>query len=82
MYDHPQLQHRGFYEEVDHPVVGRQRTPTPPFNFASVDRWVRNHAPLLGQDNHTILVDELGLSEADYAALEAAGVIGQRPKGT
>ena len=28
MIEHPQLQARGFYEEIDHPVVGRQATPT------------------------------------------------------
>jgi crotonobetainyl-CoA:carnitine CoA-transferase CaiB-like acyl-CoA transferase len=81
MYDHPQLRARGFYEEVDHPVVGRHWLPTMPFRFASVDRWVRTPAPLLGQHNHEILVGGLGVSDGDYVTLEADGVIGQRPKG-
>jgi crotonobetainyl-CoA:carnitine CoA-transferase CaiB-like acyl-CoA transferase len=81
MYDHPQLQARRFYEAIDHPVVGRLATPTLPFRFASVDRWLHTPAPTLGQHNHEILVGELGVDEATYAALEAAQVIGTRPKG-
>jgi len=81
MLDHPQLRARGFYETIDHPVVGRLDTPTMPFRFASLDRWLRTPAPLLGAHNHEILVGELGIDEADYAALEAANVIGQRPIG-
>jgi crotonobetainyl-CoA:carnitine CoA-transferase CaiB-like acyl-CoA transferase len=81
MYDHPQLHARRFYEEIDHPVVGTMATPTWPFRFASVDRWLRTAAPTLGQHNHEILVGELGIDEDAYAALEAAQVIGTRPKG-
>jgi crotonobetainyl-CoA:carnitine CoA-transferase CaiB-like acyl-CoA transferase len=81
MFDHPQHNARGFYEEIDHPAVGRQRTPTLPFRFASIDRWLRTCAPLLGEHNHEILVDDLGLDEAEYTALEAKGIIGDRPKG-
>jgi crotonobetainyl-CoA:carnitine CoA-transferase CaiB-like acyl-CoA transferase len=81
MYDHPQLQARGFYEEIDHPVVGTMPTPTLPFRFASVERWLRTPAPTLGQHNREILVDDLGVDEATYEQLRAADVIGDRPKG-
>jgi crotonobetainyl-CoA:carnitine CoA-transferase CaiB-like acyl-CoA transferase len=81
MYDHPQLVARAFYEEIDHPVVGTLPTPTLPFRFASVDRWLRAPAPTMGQHNHEILVDDLGLDEAAYQALIDASVIGDRPLG-
>jgi crotonobetainyl-CoA:carnitine CoA-transferase CaiB-like acyl-CoA transferase len=81
LYDHPQLQARGFWEDIDHPIVGSMPTPTLPFRFASVDRWLRTPAPTLGQHNHEILVDELGVDEATYADLEAKQVIGTRPLG-
>ena len=81
MYDHPQLRARRFYEEVDHPVVGTMSTPTWPFRFASVDRWLRTPAPTLGQHNHEILVDELGIDEDTYRDLEAAQIIGTQPRG-
>jgi crotonobetainyl-CoA:carnitine CoA-transferase CaiB-like acyl-CoA transferase len=81
MYEHPQLRARGFYEEIDHPIVGPMPTPTLPFRFASVDRWLRMPAPTLGQHNHEILVDDLDVDEATYAALVDARVIGDRPQG-
>ena len=82
MYEHPQLQARGFHETIDHPVVGRAwRRPTWPFRFASVDRWLRMPAPTLGQHNHEILVDDLGVDEAAYTALVDAQIIGDRPLG-
>jgi crotonobetainyl-CoA:carnitine CoA-transferase CaiB-like acyl-CoA transferase len=81
MYEHPQLRARGYYETVEHPVVGAMATPTWPFRFASVDRWVRTPAPTLGEHNHDILVDDLGVDEADYEALRESNVIGDRPLG-
>ena len=75
---HPQLEHRGFHEEVVHPVVGTRRTPTMPFRFASVDRWIRRPAPLLGEHNAEIL-ESLGVSPGELADLEANGIIGTRP---
>jgi crotonobetainyl-CoA:carnitine CoA-transferase CaiB-like acyl-CoA transferase len=81
MLDHPQFRARGFYEEIDHPVVGKRLTPTLPFRFASVDRWLRAPAPVLGQHNRDILIGDLGLDEAYYDDLVAAGIIGDRPRG-
>ena len=81
VYDHPQFRARGFYESIDHPVVGELATPTWPFRFGSVDRWIRTPAPTLGQHTYELLVEELGLDESEYAALEAAQIIGTRPRG-
>jgi crotonobetainyl-CoA:carnitine CoA-transferase CaiB-like acyl-CoA transferase len=81
MYDHPQHRARNFYEDIEHPVVGVRSTPTPPFRFASVPRWLRTPAPTLGEHNHDILVGDLGISEEQYAALEEGAVIGERPVG-
>ncbi len=78
MLEHPQLQHRGFHEPVDHPVVGRRLVPTQPFRFASTDHWIRRRAPLLGEHNVEIL-EALGVDADERAALEAAGVIGNLP---
>jgi crotonobetainyl-CoA:carnitine CoA-transferase CaiB-like acyl-CoA transferase len=81
MYDHPQLQARGYYETIEHPVVGRLPTPTWPFRFRSVERWLRTPAPTLGEHNHEILVDDLGVDEATYDDLVARQIIGDRPLG-
>ena len=72
----PQLDARGFWEDVEHPVTGINRHGGYPVRFsAGPDRLHRRHAPLLGQDNRTILAG-LGLSDTELGQLEAEGVIG------
>jgi crotonobetainyl-CoA:carnitine CoA-transferase CaiB-like acyl-CoA transferase len=43
--------------------------------FADTPGAVRHAGRALGADNRSIFIDELGLSEADFAALQADGVI-------
>jgi crotonobetainyl-CoA:carnitine CoA-transferase CaiB-like acyl-CoA transferase len=76
-----QLVHRGFFEEFDHPVVGRHAMPLLPFRYASVEKWLRTPAPTLGQHNREILKDLCGLDDAEIDALESDGVIGDQPEG-
>jgi len=78
--EHPQFVARGYYEELDHPIIGVQAHPSLPFRYASVDRWLRTASPMLGQHNHEILTD-LGLSAEEIAALEADDQIGTIPLG-
>jgi crotonobetainyl-CoA:carnitine CoA-transferase CaiB-like acyl-CoA transferase len=77
----PQLAARGFFEAVEHPEVGTHATPTVPFRYASVSRWIRRAAPTLGQHSREVLTELLGLSAAELDRLEAARVIGERPEG-
>ena len=77
---HPQLVARGFLEEVEHPIVGRQATMGAPFRFESVDRWLHCAAPVLGQHNAEIL-RELGHTEVEIAELVAERIIGDWPEG-
>jgi crotonobetainyl-CoA:carnitine CoA-transferase CaiB-like acyl-CoA transferase len=77
----PQLQFRGFFEDVGHPVNDRVAHSTVPVRFsAGPDRFHLQPAPLLGQHNHELLA-EMGLSELEIAELEAEGVIGRAPGG-
>jgi crotonobetainyl-CoA:carnitine CoA-transferase CaiB-like acyl-CoA transferase len=78
----PQLQFRGFFEDVGHPVNESVPHSTVPVRFsAGPDRFHRNPAPLLGEHNHELLA-ELGLSDDEIAELEADGVIGRAPGST
>lgn len=80
MRTHPQLTARGFYEEIDHPVVGTAPTATLPYRYASVDRWLCTAAPTLGQHNREVL-SALGCTAEEIDLLEADGIIGERPEG-
>ncbi|MCP5040559.1 MAG: CoA transferase, partial [bacterium] len=77
---HPQFIARGFFDEVEHTVVGRQATMGPPFRYASVSHWLKHAAPTLGQHNREIL-RELGYDEEKIEGLEAREVIGDWPQG-
>jgi len=78
MYDVDQLDARGFYEELEHPLSGRQRYPGWPFRITPGP--LRHHvspSPTLGQHNDEVL-GALGLSEDEIAKLRQDQVIGDR----
>jgi crotonobetainyl-CoA:carnitine CoA-transferase CaiB-like acyl-CoA transferase len=79
--DHEQMGARGYYEAVEHPVVGTQPTPGLPFRYASVERWIRRPAPTIGQHNVEVLGGWLGHDPDELAALTEQGVIGTWPAG-
>lgn len=74
-----QLAHRNFFEEVDHPLSGRVKLSTVPMRFSGAPGpFHASPAPTLGQHNHEVLAG-LGLTPAEIAELEAAGIIGSAP---
>ncbi len=77
-----QLQARGFFEVLEHPVLGPARYATLPMRFSS-DPGPRHRrpAPALGEHNDALLA-ELGFSPEQIARLEADQVIGRVPGGT
>jgi crotonobetainyl-CoA:carnitine CoA-transferase CaiB-like acyl-CoA transferase len=76
-----QMNARGFWEPVDHPLVGELRYPGWPMRLTpGPARWYRTAAPLLGQHNDEVLA-ELGVTAAERDALRADGVIGDRLPG-
>lgn len=44
-----QLQHRGFFTELEHPVQGRALYPTVPYKLSATPARIERPAPLLGQ---------------------------------
>lgn len=80
--DHPQLTAWGYFEPVEHAILGRHRVPTIPFRYGRVERWVRTPAPRLGQHNVEILRGDLHLTDAEIERLRADGVIGAEPLGS
>lgn len=75
----PQLVHRGFFEQVSHPLNGTASHSTLPVTLANGPRaFHRARAPLLGEHNQDLLI-ELGLTGEQITALAEAGVIGTRP---
>jgi crotonobetainyl-CoA:carnitine CoA-transferase CaiB-like acyl-CoA transferase len=76
MYDIPQLDARGYYEDIEHPVTGTHRYPGWPFRMTpGPSRHHRTAPPTLGQHNEDVL-RTLGLTDDELADLRARRVIG------
>jgi len=76
----PQLEHRRFFQIMQHPVTGATRYPGLPLAFSALGRELhRSPPPTLGQHNDEILGGELGLSAEELADLRARKIIGERP---
>jgi crotonobetainyl-CoA:carnitine CoA-transferase CaiB-like acyl-CoA transferase len=75
----PQLIHRGFFEEVGHPVNPAAPHSTLPVSLSDgPESFHRTPAPLLGEHNHQLL-REIGLSDEEIATLADDDVIGTAP---
>ncbi len=74
LLDNEQLNARGGVVTIDHPVVGPRRQMALPWHMDSLGVQYRR-APLLGEHTHDVLTELLGVSETDYARLEADGVL-------
>lgn len=71
----PQLKHRGFYPEADHPELGRHRFEGVPAQM-SRSRWsIRQGGPCLGADNDYVYKQLLGMSDEEVIELMAEAVI-------
>jgi crotonobetainyl-CoA:carnitine CoA-transferase CaiB-like acyl-CoA transferase len=75
-----QLVKRGYWQWMERAVVGRQPNPSAPFRGNNGAAVLKSPAPTLGEHNHEVLVDELGISEQEFNRLMQGGVIGNRPR--
>lgn len=75
----PQLEARGFRQEIEHPITGRSQYVGLPMRLRSEtsDHFARR-PPLLGEHTREVL-QELGLADSELDELERAAVIGTRP---
>ena len=71
----PHLNAREFFQDVDHPVIGRIKVPFRLWSMPDAPAVYRRPAPLLGQHNTEVFGDLLGLDAERMAALAARGVI-------
>ncbi|SFR89849.1 CaiB/BaiF CoA-transferase family protein [Sphingomonas jatrophae] len=76
---HPQLVARGFFNRMDHAVVGPIGFPNLPFRIDGAYPPLTRPAPLLGEHNEAVLRARSGLDDAALAALAKDRIIGTRP---
>lgn len=58
----PQLRARGFYTEMEHPLLGRRKIQGIPFKHSQSPAEIYRPAPLIGQHTREVLEELLGLS--------------------
>src|SRR5262245_50405340 len=75
IFDDRQVRHNEAVFEREHPKAGRMREPRPPARFERTPSEPGRPAPLHGEHGDEILA-ELGIGDAERAALRAAGVLG------
>jgi benzylsuccinate CoA-transferase BbsF subunit len=71
----PQLKHRGFFVELDHPEMGKTISDATPIRLSDSPPGYNRPAPLLGQDNDYVYGELLGLSKGEIKRLKEQGVI-------
>lgn len=75
LYQDPHLRARGFFIEVEHPVVGRRPLMRLPWLTDPAPNGRYWAAPRLGEHTEVVLRDLLGLTAEEIAALRAEGAI-------
>jgi crotonobetainyl-CoA:carnitine CoA-transferase CaiB-like acyl-CoA transferase len=71
----PQLAHRGFLEQVQHPETGTITLAGLPF-LLDGERWPLGRAPLLGEHHEAVYCGILGLSKQEVLRLGRSGAGG------
>jgi crotonobetainyl-CoA:carnitine CoA-transferase CaiB-like acyl-CoA transferase len=71
----PQLASRNFYQEVDHPVIGKIQVPFRLFNMSETPSQYRMPAPLLGQHNEEVYTKLLSYTKEDLVKLRELNVV-------
>lgn len=70
-----QIEARGFFEEVEHPVAGKVKVPAQLCHFSKTPFQLERAAPQLGEHNELIYGERLGYEPDELRALRATGVI-------
>ena len=70
----PQLRHRGYWQEVDHPEMGPTRFTSPPY-LLDGERVALARPPLCGEHTDEVLREVLDYGPERIAALRAEGVL-------
>jgi crotonobetainyl-CoA:carnitine CoA-transferase CaiB-like acyl-CoA transferase len=70
-----QMNSRGFFAEVEHPVAGKLKVPARPCHFSKTPFALERAAPLLGEHNEIIYRQRFGYDRQELRALQETGVI-------
>jgi benzylsuccinate CoA-transferase BbsE subunit len=74
--ENPQLNYRQWFVGVSHPELEATFTyPGPPYRLSETPWRLGHRPPLIGEHNHAVYCQELGLPAEELAALSGAGAV-------
>ena len=71
----PHLKERGYFVEVEHPIIGKAKIPGMPFKMSETPGTVDRPSPLVGEHNELILSKYLNFSADDIRRLKEKNVL-------
>lgn len=74
LLEDPRLQARGFWQEIEHPVIGRMPMFRMPLRFHGEPRPTITRPPLLGEHTREVAMDLLGMDDDEYESMVDEGV--------
>ena len=74
MENDEQLKHRGYWQTIDHPEIGKSRFTSPPY-LLDGERVTLKRPPLLGEHSEDVLQNLLGYSSDQIQSLRKEGVL-------
>jgi len=74
LHNDPQLKHRHYLHQLEHPEIGRHSYEGLPFKLSKTTSEFKMPAPLLGQHTEYVCTKILGMSDEEFVALMAEGV--------
>ena len=82
LLENPHYEDRHTFNQVTHPQVGPKWYPGFAWRMSQTPGQVHWASPTLGQHNHQIYSQLLGMTDLEIAHLEQDGVIGTKPTGS
>ena len=73
IFEDPQLNHRGYFQRVEHPEIGKCLQQAWPVKLSESPVEIR-HAPAMGEHNEFVFTQILGLSDEEFVAYLEEGV--------
>jgi crotonobetainyl-CoA:carnitine CoA-transferase CaiB-like acyl-CoA transferase len=73
LHSDPQLEHRGRYWTLEHPVMGTRRYDGPAFRLSKTPARLSRPAPCLGEHNEYVYREIVGMPEDEFVELLADG---------
>ena len=75
LFTHPHYLERGTFVDMEHPEIGRFKSPGPSYRFSATPWNASQPAPFLGQHNAEVFCERLGYSKEDLTRMRQIGAI-------